>query len=85
MPTWRISATGRPATTWCSAEKLRFFDRYVRGIRNGFEREPPVLIYVMGKGWRREDEWPLRRARRLAMSLDTAWHAGRRPAQPEDG
>lgn len=52
------------------AEKLRFFDRYVRGIRNGFEREPPVLIYVVGQGWRAEDEWPLRRARRLSLSLD---------------
>jgi uncharacterized protein len=52
------------------AEKLRFFDRYVRGVRNGFEREPPVLIYVVGQGWRQEDEWPLRRARRLSLSLD---------------
>jgi uncharacterized protein len=51
------------------AEKLRFFDRYVRGIRNGFEREPPVLLYVMGEGWRREDEWPLRRARTLSLAL----------------
>ncbi len=51
------------------AEKLRFFDRYLRGIRNGFENEPPVLIYVMGEGWRREDEWPLRRARTWSLSL----------------
>jgi hypothetical protein len=52
------------------AEKLRFFDRYVLGLRNGFDREPPVLIYVMGRGWRHEDEWPLRRARPLSLSLD---------------
>jgi uncharacterized protein len=50
-------------------EKLRFFDRYVRGVRNGFEHEPPVLIYVMGEGWRREDEWPLKRARSWSLSL----------------
>ena len=50
-------------------EKLRFFDRYVRGISNGFEHEPPVLLYVMGHGWRREDEWPLRRTRKLMLSL----------------
>ncbi len=54
------------------AEKLRFFDRYVRGMRNGFEREPPVLIYVVGRGWRREDEWPLKRERRLVLSADAA-------------
>lgn len=44
-------------------EKLRFFDRYVRGIRNGFEERPPVRLYVMGKGWRDEAAWPLARQR----------------------
>ena len=44
-------------------EKLRFFDRYLRGIDNGIDREPPVHIYVMGKGWRAERTWPLQRAR----------------------
>lgn len=51
------------------AEKLRFFDRYVMGLRNDFEHEPAVLIYVMGRGWRYEDEWPLRRARKWSLSL----------------
>ncbi|MEP7311351.1 MAG: CocE/NonD family hydrolase, partial [Pseudomonadota bacterium] len=50
-------------------EKLRFFDRYLRGIKNGFEAEPPVLIYVMGKGWRREDEWPPKRTLSLRLAL----------------
>ena len=50
-------------------EKLRFFDRYLRDERNGFDAEPPVLIYVMGKGWRRETNPPLRRARSLRLSL----------------
>jgi uncharacterized protein len=68
------------------AEKLRFFDRHVRGIRNGFEREPPVLIYVVGRGWRREDEWPLRRARRLSLSLDSSGQLVEgRVAQGTDG
>jgi putative CocE/NonD family hydrolase len=44
-------------------EKLRFFDRYLKGVDNGIDREPPVYIYVMGKGWRAEQEWPLQRAR----------------------
>jgi len=50
-------------------EKLRFFDRYVRGLHNGFDAEPPVLIYVMGKGWRHEQEWPPKRARMLRLAL----------------
>jgi putative CocE/NonD family hydrolase len=43
-------------------ELLRFFDRYLKGIDNGFDREPPIAIYVMnGEGWRFENEWPLAR------------------------
>ncbi|MBI3117244.1 MAG: CocE/NonD family hydrolase [Candidatus Hydrogenedentes bacterium] len=48
-------------------EHLRFYDRYLKGVDNGIDREPPLLIYVMhGGGWRQENEWPLaREARRL--------------------
>src|SRR5690606_14041315 len=59
-------------------EKLRFFDHYLRGIDNGFDREPPVLLYVMGEGWRAEQEWPLARERQTRYyfgtggTLDTA-------------
>jgi len=43
-------------------EHLRFFDRYLKGIRNGVDTEPPINIYVMhGGGWRLEREWPLAR------------------------
>jgi uncharacterized protein len=45
-------------------ERLRFFDRYLKGINNGIDKEPPVYIYVMnGGGWRFENEWPLARQR----------------------
>jgi len=38
-------------------EHLRFFDRYLKGIQNGIEKEPPIYIYVMnGGGWRFENE-----------------------------
>lgn len=43
-------------------EKLRFFDKYLKGIENGIDKEPPVYIFVMnGEGWRSENEWPLAR------------------------
>lgn len=42
-------------------ERLRFFDRYLKGIDNGIDREPPVYIYVANDGWRAESEWPLAR------------------------
>jgi hypothetical protein len=55
----------------------RWFDRWLKGIDNGVDREPPVRIFVMGGGdghktpegrvfvggqWRDENEWPLARA-----------------------
>ena len=45
-------------------ELLRFFDRHLKGIENGIEKEPPVRIFVQKKGagiWRFENEWPLKR------------------------
>ncbi len=43
-------------------ELVRYFDRYLKGIQNGIDAEPPIYIYVMhGGGWRFETEWPLKR------------------------
>jgi putative CocE/NonD family hydrolase len=57
--------------------RLRWYDRWLRGERNGVDDDPPVLLYVMGAGddrrspegrvihggfWRAEREWPLKRA-----------------------
>lgn len=43
-------------------EMLRFYDHYLKGIKNGIDIEPPILIYNMnGDGWRAENEWPLAR------------------------
>lgn len=59
-----------------NAFHLRWFDHFLKGVDNGVDREPPVLIYVMGGGdahktsdgrifvgghWRDEQEWPLAR------------------------
>jgi putative CocE/NonD family hydrolase len=42
--------------------RLRWFDHWLKGMDNGFEKEPPVYIYVMGADtWRNECEWPLAR------------------------
>ncbi|MCP4302086.1 MAG: CocE/NonD family hydrolase [Gammaproteobacteria bacterium] len=44
------------------SEYLRFFDRYLKGIDNGIDREAPIYLYNMfGDGWRAENEWPLAR------------------------
>ena len=42
-------------------EHLRWFDRWLKGIDNGIDKEPPVRLFVMNEGWRYENEWPLKR------------------------
>lgn len=40
--------------------QLRWMDRWVKGIENGIDLEPPVRIFVMGiNQWRNEPDWPL--------------------------
>jgi len=68
---------GSEAALDFAAFHLRWFDRWLKGIDNGVEREAPVRIFVMGSGdghktpegrifvgghWRDEQEWPLARA-----------------------
>lgn len=39
---------------------LRWFDRWLKGIENGVEREPPVRYFVMGENvWKDASGWPL--------------------------
>ena len=38
---------------------LRWYDYLFKGIQNGFSKEKPVKIFVMGVNeWREEDDWP---------------------------
>ena len=61
-----------------NALALRWFDRWLKGLDTGVDKEPPVRIFVMGGGdgrkngegrlnhagkWRTEKEWPLARTR----------------------
>jgi putative CocE/NonD family hydrolase len=63
---------------------LRFFDRWLKGIPNGIEREPPVRIFVMGDNvWRDEPAWPLARARPTAYYLRASGRLD--PAAPAAG
>jgi putative CocE/NonD family hydrolase len=63
---------------------VRFFDRWLKGIENEIDQDPPVRIFVMGGGdghrtregrlfhggrWRAEQEWPLARARATSFYL----------------
>ena len=69
----RATLDGNLATDFLTL-RLRWFDRWLRGIENGVEREPAVRLFVMGGGtgrknsagrldhggsWRAESDWPL--------------------------
>jgi putative CocE/NonD family hydrolase len=64
--------------------RLRWYDRWLRGEKNGVDDEAPVMLYIMGTGndgrssagrlehggiWRAEREWPLLRTRPTPLFL----------------
>ncbi len=66
------------------AYRLRWYDRWMRGMKNGVDDDPPIMLYIMGTGddrrsaagklqhggvWRAEREWPIARARPVAFYL----------------
>jgi hypothetical protein len=53
---------GTGAATTYSETLLAFFDYTLKGTDNGFDKTPPVRIFVIGDNeWRYEQEWPLAR------------------------
>ena len=62
---------GQSAGLDLDALHLRWFDFWLKGIKNGIDEEPPIKIFVMGKNvWRSENEWP------LARTQWTKYHLG---------
>jgi len=68
---------GPTAALNMNEQRLRWFERWLKGVDNGVEGDTPVRIFVMGSGepyktkegrlfvggvWRDEREWPLSRA-----------------------
>lgn len=58
------SATGVEQRRILSAEQHRWFDRWLKGIQNGVDKDPPVHYALMidpGKWtWEQSDAWPLK-------------------------
>lgn len=76
----KATIDGNVATDFLTL-RLRWFDRWLKGEKNGVDAEPPVRIFVMGGGtgrrnsagrmdhggrWRAERDWPI---------PDTVWTA----------
>ena len=61
------------------AVELRFYDYWLKGLKNGLDQEPPVTFYVMGKNvWRQESEYPLARTDYRKMYLSSEGRANTR-------
>jgi len=61
---------GDAAAIDVGALERRWLDRWLKGVENGAESDPPVKIFVMGANrWRDEDEWPPARARHVPWYL----------------
>ena len=57
------------------ALQMRFFDHFLKGEANGFDKEPPVLLTIRdprGFTRRKENEWPLARTEWVRYALDAA-------------
>ena len=51
-------------------EMDRWWDRWLKGIDNGVDRDPPVTVYVLGtERWRHEADWPLARAAQATFRM----------------
>ncbi|HEX2694442.1 MAG TPA: CocE/NonD family hydrolase, partial [Acidobacteriota bacterium] len=51
---------GPTATIDLQGTLLRWYDRWLKDVPNGGEKEPPVRVFVMGaNAWRDEQDWPL--------------------------
>lgn len=54
----------------------RWLDRFLKGIDNGAERDPPVHVFVMGENkWHSEQDWPLPEATPTDYFLVSGGHA----------
>lgn len=61
-----------------SAALLQFFDYWLKGIDEGYSKQPPVNIFVMGDNeWRFENEWPLARTEYQDLFLRSEGELGR--------
>lgn len=76
-------------------EMLRWWDRWLKGIDNGVDEEPPIVLFVRRSTrprpdlaevrgeWRYEPGWPLERSGELPLPLRNAITSGRAPSETD--
>jgi len=64
VTTHRIGRIDIGEEAWSYDRLQRFFDYWLKGIDNGFDKTPRVEIFTIGDNkWRYEEEWPLARTK----------------------
>ena len=64
-----------------TADQIRWFDHFLKGVANGVPQDPPVKIFVMGPDvWREEAAWPLPDTQWQNWYLHSGGCAGTQPA-----
>jgi putative CocE/NonD family hydrolase len=67
---------GTNAVIDLSGYELRWFDRWLKGVGTGIEKEPPVRIFVMGENrWHDAASWPLPGTEFTKYFLHSGGHA----------
>jgi hypothetical protein len=67
---------GPKAALDMNAELKRWFDKHLKGMDNGIDREPPIRYFVMGlNDWRQAHRWPPQATRYVDYYLASGGHA----------
>ena len=75
---------GKSAIIDMDGLQMRWFDRWLKGIDNGVDKEPKVRIFAMGANqWRDEQEWLLPGTQWTKYYLHSKGHANTRTRPPE--
>jgi predicted acyl esterase len=78
-----VDSTDQPLySTKHLTEQLRWYDRWLKGVQNGIDREPPVLAYVANEGWREETAWPVPGTTMTKYYFDSAGALGAGESPP---
>ena len=94
-----LGPDARYGPTKLNEQRLRWFDRWLKGVENGVDEDPPVRIFVMGGGdgrrnadgrlnhggrWRDERRWPLARTSHQEHYLHSDGRLSTEPPGPGD-
>ena len=78
----RPCASARSPAPHRLALQVRWFDRWLKGIENGIDEEPPIAVYVCGAdAWLEAEQWPPPGVQERTLYLAAGERRGERVAE----